>query len=128
MTMKLAASRTSTIPGFGAAVSSDSVAAGVDTSSGSTPTTDPITVSVRRSAAGTKRLLVAWFQFTVNGGIGRFLNVARVLNGFGHEVAFKSLTDEIHHQWPDFPGRVLTFDEARRKHWDSVMVPGAARP
>lgn len=84
--------------------------------------------AVPQASPGVKRLLVAWFRFTVNGGIGRFLNVARTLGGFGHEVAFVSISDETDHDWPDFPGRVLTLAEARQTTWDAVMVPGAGAP
>jgi len=86
---------------------------------------EPRTVADTRPGPTAKRLLVAWFRYSVNGGIGRFLNVARVLNGFGHDVAFTSLTDETEPDWPDFPGPVLTFAEAQARTWDAVMVPGA---
>lgn len=75
-----------------------------------------------------RRLLVAWFRFTVNGGIGRFIHVARVLNRFNHEVAFMSLTGDLDPDWPDFPGPVLTLKEALAQTWDAVMVPGAGAP
>ncbi len=78
----------------------------------------------RRRPRG-RRLLVAWFRYTCNGGIGRFANVARILRGFGHELVFTSLTDELAPDWPDFPGPVQPFASVREQDWDAVMVPGA---
>lgn len=72
-----------------------------------------------------RRLLVAWSQFSVNGGIGRFINVARTLSPFGVEVCFTSISNETQTEWPDFPRPVLTFREAAEQAWDAVMVPGA---
>jgi glycosyltransferase involved in cell wall biosynthesis len=75
-----------------------------------------------------RRILVVWFRYTVHGGIGRFLNIARVLNGLGHVVRFASLTDETSSDWPDFPGPILPFAAAQEQSWDAVMVPGASAP
>jgi hypothetical protein len=78
--------------------------------------------------ARAKRLLVAWFRFSLNGSIGRFLNLARMLAPFGHEVGWLALSGDRTTDWPDFPGPVLTPDEARAQRWDAVMVPGAGGP
>ncbi len=72
-----------------------------------------------------KRIVVAWFRFTLNGSIGRFIHFARQVAPWGHEVDFLSLTGETTTDWPDFPGRVLTPAEAEGRTWDAVMVPGA---
>lgn len=79
-------------------------------------------------AQQTKRILVAWFRFSLNGSIGRFVRVARALSPFGHHVGFLSLSGERRTDWPDFPGRVLTLEEARAELWDAVMIPGAGNP
>ena len=71
-----------------------------------------------------KRILVAWFRFSVNGGINRFILIARVLQPLGYEVGFVSLNNKTRTKWPDFPGKIMTFDEARQSAWDAVMVPG----
>jgi glycosyltransferase involved in cell wall biosynthesis len=71
-----------------------------------------------------KRILVAWFRFTVNGGINRFILIARVLKPLGYEVEFVSLNNKVKTKWPDFPGKIMTFEEASEKSWDVVMVPG----
>lgn len=71
------------------------------------------------------RWLIAWFQYTLNGGLNRFAQVARVLRPQGYRIQFVSLTDERETAWPDFPGEVLTWDQARRGTYDAVMVPGA---
>ena len=41
-------------------------------------------------------------------------NVARVIERYGHDVAFLSLADHTEPDWPDFPARVLTLAEAAR--------------
>jgi hypothetical protein len=82
----------------------------------------------RGSAPRTKRVLVAWFRFSLNGSIGRFVQVARALGPFGHHVGFLSLSGERRTDWPDFPGLVLTLEEARAESWDAVMIPGAGNP
>jgi len=71
-----------------------------------------------------KRILVAWFRFTVNGGINRFILIARVLQPLGYEVEFVSLNNKVKTKWPNFPGKIMTFEEANQKSWDVVMVPG----
>jgi glycosyltransferase involved in cell wall biosynthesis len=91
-------------------------------------TLDPATRATTADRRSTRRLLVAWFGFTLNGGIGMFLNVARHLERYGHQVAFLSLSGDREHDWPEFPGRILTLDEARQSRWDAVMVPGAGAP
>ncbi len=72
-----------------------------------------------------KKLLIAWFNYTINGGISRFINISKVLNSFGHEVRFLSLNNNTQTAWPDFPGKILTLSEAKKEKWDAVMVPGA---
>jgi glycosyltransferase involved in cell wall biosynthesis/predicted O-methyltransferase YrrM len=86
---------------------------------------DPAVESVRGQTTNTKRLLIAWFRYTVNGAIGRFVNVAKVLRGFGHEVGFVSLTGETYSDWPEFPGPIMTMRETVEQAWDAVMIPGA---
>lgn len=71
-----------------------------------------------------KRILVAWFRFSVNGGINRFILIARVLQPLGYEVGFVSLNNKTKTKWPDFPGKIMTFEEAKQNSWDAVMVPG----
>ena len=44
----------------------------------------------------------------VGGGISMFLNIARVLRRFGHQVEFVSVSGDTGSDWPDFPGRILT--------------------
>jgi hypothetical protein len=75
-----------------------------------------------------KRLLVAWFQYSLNGSIGRFVEVARRLRAFGHRVEFLSLTDQTTTEWPDFPGPIRTMAETDGERYDAVMVPGAGNP
>ena len=72
-----------------------------------------------------KRILIAWFSYSLNGGIGRFIQLARVLGPFGHRVTFCSLTDDTRSDWPELKGNILTFEEALGQSWDAVMVPGA---
>ncbi|RMG60865.1 MAG: glycosyltransferase [Calditrichaeota bacterium] len=72
-----------------------------------------------------KKILVAWFSFTLNGGIGRFIHLARVLKPFGHQVQFCSLVDDTETPWPELKGQILTLNEALKEQWDAVMIPGA---
>lgn len=72
-----------------------------------------------------ERILVAWFRFSLNGSVGRFLHFARQVAPWGHRVDFLSLSGDTATDWPDFPGRVLTPEEAEGRTWDAVMVPGA---
>lgn len=74
---------------------------------------------------GSKRILVAWFQYSLNGGIGRFLNISRVLQMYGFTVEFLSLIGDKETQWPKLKGKILSFEEAYQQNWDAVMVPGA---
>jgi glycosyltransferase involved in cell wall biosynthesis len=71
-----------------------------------------------------KRILIAWFRFTVNGGINRFILIAKALQPLGYEVEFVSLNNKVKTKWPDFPGKIMTIEEASEKSWDAVMVPG----
>ena len=73
----------------------------------------------------TQRMLVAWFQFSRNGSIARFLEVARRLGAFGHCVEFVSLTGETTCDWADVSGRIRTLAELEGETFDAVMVPGA---
>ncbi|MBZ0270340.1 glycosyltransferase [bacterium] len=75
-----------------------------------------------------KRILVAWFRFSLNGSIGRFIHFARQVAPWGHEVDFLSLSGETTTDWPDFPGKVLTPDDVGGRSWDAVMVPGSGNP
>jgi glycosyltransferase involved in cell wall biosynthesis len=71
------------------------------------------------------RFLVAWFVFSLNGGIGRFIHLARALEGWGHTVDFLSVVDQTQTPWPALQGRILTLEETTARAWDAVMVPGA---
>ena len=75
-----------------------------------------------------KSILVPWFLFSLNGGIARFIRVKKALAARGHEVAFASMLDRPETPWPELQGRILTLEEARRRAWDAVMVPGAGAP
>lgn len=72
-----------------------------------------------------QRWLVAWFSFTLNGGLNRFAEVARVMARQGHQVEFLSLTNETHSPWPDFPTPIRTWEELTGQRFDAVMIPGA---
>ena len=74
------------------------------------------------------RICVAWFRFSLNGSIGRFVRLARTLAPFGTEVEFLSLTGETDTDWPDFPGPVLDPRLVGDRRWDAVLVPGAGNP
>lgn len=73
----------------------------------------------------TQKILVAWFQFNLNGSIGRFINVARVLKARGHAVRFVSLDNILETPWPELNRKILTVAEAAASQWDAVMLPGA---
>lgn len=74
-----------------------------------------------------QRILVACHHVVPTGGILRFERLGRVLQNWGHEVAFAALTDA-----PVPAGKreipILTLDEAAAMTWDAVMVPGAGFP
>lgn len=72
-----------------------------------------------------QRWLVAWFAYTLNGGLNRFTELAKVLAGWGHRVEFLSLTNETSTAWPDFPSPVRTWEQVAGERFDAVMVPGA---
>lgn len=72
-----------------------------------------------------KKLLVAWFDYSLDGGLGRFIHCARVLRNQGHAVEFLSLNNSLETDWPDLKGRVRTMDDVVSEKWDAVMVPGA---
>jgi glycosyltransferase involved in cell wall biosynthesis len=74
------------------------------------------------------RLCVAWFRFSLNGSIARFVRFARTVAPFGHRVDFLSVTGETDTDWPDFPGPVLGPDDLGDRRWDAVLVPGAGNP
>jgi len=71
-----------------------------------------------------QRILVAWFRYSINGGIHRFIQIANVLQPQGYEVGFVSLNNKTKTEWPDFPGKIMTLEETRQGSWDAVMVPG----
>ncbi|MBU0753797.1 MAG: hypothetical protein KJ645_01565, partial [Planctomycetes bacterium] len=75
-----------------------------------------------------KKLLVAWFNFSLSGGIGRFINLAGVLERWGHTVEFVSLINQTETLWPALRGRILTREKAWARSWDAVMIPGAGAP
>jgi glycosyltransferase involved in cell wall biosynthesis len=75
-----------------------------------------------------KRLLVPWFNFSLNGGISRFIHLARVLEEWGHTVGFASIIDQTETPWPGLKGRIMTLEKAAAREWDAVMVPGAGAP
>ncbi len=70
----------------------------------------------------TKRLLVPWFNFSLNGGIARFISLARVFEARGREIEFASLTNQTETPWPELDGRILTIEEVMKGRWDAVMV------
>lgn len=72
-----------------------------------------------------KRILLAWFTYTINGGLGRFIHCARVLEKEGHRLDFVSLDNSLQTDWPGLQGKILSFEEAGCQTWDAVMVPGA---
>lgn len=74
------------------------------------------------------RLLVAWFTFSLNGGIGRFVHLAGALERMGHTVGFASLIDQTETPWPQLNGKILTLQQALAQRWDAVMIPGAGAP
>lgn len=76
----------------------------------------------------TKRILVAWFRFSLNGSVGRFIHFARQVAPWGHQVDFLSLTGDTVTDWPDFPGEVLAPGDVAGRTWDAVMVPGSGNP
>lgn len=72
-----------------------------------------------------RSFLVAWDRYTVNGGIGRFVNCARMFERFGHTFEFVSITGELGSEWDYLKGRIRTMEQVVDKQWDAVMVPGA---
>ncbi len=75
--------------------------------------------------AAPKNILIAWFTFSLNGGIGRFIHVARVLEKQGHSVKFVSLDNTKETEWPYLQGKIMSVAEALEEQWDAVMIPGA---
>lgn len=74
-----------------------------------------------------QRILVACHHVVPTGGILRFERLGRVLQEWGHEVAFVALTDApVPAGKRDIP--ILTLDDALAMTWDAVMVPGAGFP
>ncbi|MCF7800539.1 MAG: glycosyltransferase [Candidatus Marinimicrobia bacterium] len=73
----------------------------------------------------TLKILVAWFEFTLNGGIARFIEVAKALKKVGHEVEFLSLSNKTNTQWPYLEKRIMTLSDLGTSKWDAVMIPGA---
>lgn len=78
----------------------------------------------RPAAQSRRRILIACDRVVAAGGIFRFDRTGRVLQEWGHEVAFLSLSGDL---TPDFRTSlpVLSFEEASAQSWDCVMVPGA---
>lgn len=74
-----------------------------------------------------QRILVACHHVVPTGGILRFERLGRVLQSWGHEVAFATLIDApVPQGRRDIP--ILSLDEAAAQQWDAVMVPGAGFP
>lgn len=79
---------------------------------------------VVRSPGARQRFLIACDRVAATGGLFRFDRAARVLQQWGHEAAFVSMSGDC---TPDFETAlpVLTFQQAAEHTWDAVMVPGA---
>lgn len=76
------------------------------------------------AARSRRRILIACDRVVAAGGLYRFDRAGRVLQEWGHEIAFVSMSDQC---TPDFATGlpVLSFAEAATRTWDAVMVPGA---
>ena len=72
-----------------------------------------------------KRILIAWFEYTINGGISRFINLAKCLQDHGIDIQFLSLSGQLKTSWPSFPSPILSLEEASAERWDVIMLPGA---
>lgn len=63
----------------------------------------------------------------VAGGLYRFERFGRVIERFGHQLAFVALADKpLRHRASNFP--VLTLEQAARQAWDATFIPGAGFP
>ena len=80
--------------------------------------------AVPQGAQALKRILVACDRVLAAGGLFRFDRAGRVLQDWGHEVAFVSMSDQCETDF-DTSLPVLSFAEAAARTWDVVMVPGA---
>ncbi|MBN1883067.1 MAG: glycosyltransferase [Deltaproteobacteria bacterium] len=70
------------------------------------------------------RLLIICETLYPTGGLLRFQRAGRVLKKWGHEVCFVVMSEKPKPRIKsDFP--IFSFQQARRMHWDAVMVPGA---
>ncbi|MCC2675403.1 MAG: hypothetical protein K0R58_2350 [Ramlibacter sp.] len=81
----------------------------------------------QKGAGAHRRILIACDRVVAAGGLFRFDRAGRVLQEWGHEVAFVSLSDRREADF-DTALPVLTFGEAAARTWDAVMVPGAGFP
>jgi glycosyltransferase involved in cell wall biosynthesis len=74
-----------------------------------------------------KRILVACDELIVAGGLYRFERFGRIIQRFGHRLAFATLGKAaVQHRATDFP--VLTLEQAAAQTWDATFVPGAGFP
>jgi glycosyltransferase involved in cell wall biosynthesis len=74
-----------------------------------------------------KRILVACHEMMVAGGLYRFERFGRVIERFGHQLAFVALGGvALRQRATDFP--VLTLEQAAEQAWDATFVPGAGFP
>jgi glycosyltransferase involved in cell wall biosynthesis len=89
-----------------------------------TRVTDPLKMPPLQPA----RILIACHDIVTAGGLLRFERVGRVLKSRGgHELAFVVLSETPKPKTRSaFP--VLSYEQAEKKRWDAVMIPGAAFP
>ncbi len=78
-----------------------------------------------RQMGNTKKILLAWTNFTLNGGILRFVHCQRIMEEWGHEMEFCSLENNLETPIPALEHRILDWETAQQMDWDAVMVPGA---
>jgi glycosyltransferase involved in cell wall biosynthesis len=79
------------------------------------------------SATAHKRILVACDEMIVAGGLYRFERFGRIIQRFGHLLAFAALgKSAVQHRATEFP--VLTLEQAAGQTWDATFVPGAGFP
>jgi glycosyltransferase involved in cell wall biosynthesis len=85
----------------------------------------PILVNTARSIMS--QLLVICHEVGISGGFLRFERIGRAVRAKGHDLAFVAFAREPERlRKCDFP--VLTVDEAARREWHAVMLPGAGFP
>ncbi len=77
--------------------------------------------------ANRQRILVACHELLFTGGLLRFERLGRILNSWGHEIAFVTLGRPSSQGFKSsLP--VLSLGRASELQWDAVMVPGAGFP